>query len=60
MKDDGSGFATADVPTAKRFGLLGMRERSELLGGEFTLETTPGAGCTIRVSIPLRSVPEVS
>ena len=59
VKDDGSGFATADVPTAKRFGLLGMRERSELLGGEFTLETAPGAGTTIRVSIPIRPVPEV-
>lgn len=54
VKDDGAGFQTADVPTAKRFGLLGIRERSELMGGSFTLESAPGAGTTIHVSIPLK------
>ena len=58
VRDDGSGFLAADVPTAKRFGLLGIRERSELMGGSFTLDTAPGAGTTIRVSIPLKSLPE--
>ncbi|HZJ72075.1 MAG TPA: sensor histidine kinase, partial [Planctomycetota bacterium] len=54
VRDDGAGFSTAAVPTAKRFGLLGMRERSELMGGSFTLESTPGAGTKVHVSIPLK------
>lgn len=54
VRDDGAGFSTAAVPTAKRFGLLGMRERSELMGGSFTLESTPGAGTRVHVSIPLK------
>jgi signal transduction histidine kinase len=54
VRDDGAGFSTAAVPTAKRFGLLGMRERSELMGGSFILESTPGEGTRVHVSIPLR------
>ena len=34
-------------------GLIGMRERTEGLGGEFLLESEKGAGVTIRVTIPL-------
>ena len=54
VRDDGAGFSTAAVPTAKRFGLLGMRERSELMGGSFTLESLPGEGTKVHVSIPLK------
>jgi signal transduction histidine kinase len=58
VKDDGAGFSTSDVPTSRRFGLLGMRERSELMGGSFRLESAPGTGATIHVSIPLKPAPE--
>ncbi|HZL99789.1 MAG TPA: ATP-binding protein [Planctomycetota bacterium] len=58
VRDDGRGFSLPDTPTAKRFGLLGMRERSELMGGSFTLESAPGSGTTIHVSIPLKPAPE--
>jgi signal transduction histidine kinase len=30
-----------------------MRERAELLGGRFSVETAPGRGTTITVSLPL-------
>jgi len=55
VRDEGSGFEPARVlaETGRRpFGLLGMRERVELLGGDFQLETHPGSGTTIRASIP--------
>jgi two-component system NarL family sensor kinase len=50
--DDGSGFDVANV-AAGRFGLLGMRERARLLGGELTITTSPGGGTVLDVDIPL-------
>ena len=43
---------TPDAKKPKRLGLLGMRERIEMVGGTFSLESTPGMGATIRVEIP--------
>jgi len=37
-------------------GLLGMRERVEMVGGAFCVESTPGQGTTVRVEIPLAQV----
>jgi signal transduction histidine kinase len=34
------------------FGLLGVRERVKLLGGEMAMETTPGAGFKLMVTLP--------
>jgi len=39
----------------KRLGLLGMRERAGLVGGNFTIEARPGQGTTVRVMIPLQA-----
>jgi signal transduction histidine kinase len=36
------------------FGLAGMAERAELLGGELELISAPGCGTTVRLVIPLR------
>jgi signal transduction histidine kinase len=51
VADDGRGFD----PTRKHegFGLAGMRERVELAGGELRIESTPGSGTDVRVSLPL-------
>jgi ligand-binding sensor domain-containing protein/signal transduction histidine kinase len=59
IEDDGCGFdpslGTSDWP---HFGLIGMRERVEKLGGEFRLRSAPGKGTRLQLSIPLaRSVP---
>lgn len=57
--DNGHGFQPENVTQAKgrkRLGLLGMRERAEMIGGLFTISSTPGNGTTIRVEIPERSV----
>jgi signal transduction histidine kinase len=37
---------------AARFGLLGMRERTEALGGRFEVEGAPGRGVAVRVEVP--------
>jgi signal transduction histidine kinase len=58
VKDDGKSFQVERVLHAKgnkRLGLLGMRERVEMVGGSFRVESTPGSGTTIRAEIP-RSV----
>jgi signal transduction histidine kinase len=53
VSDDGRGFDVDSVPMHHRFGLLGMRERAELLGGSFRLQSAAGSGTSIRVSMPL-------
>jgi signal transduction histidine kinase len=42
-----------------RFGLAGMRERAEAIGGELTVISTPGAGTRVRVRVPLRATSPV-
>jgi PAS domain S-box-containing protein len=52
-EDDGIGFDTQIIGTDKRnLGLLGMRERTSLLGGTFQLRSKPGEGTRIRIEIP--------
>jgi signal transduction histidine kinase len=56
IKDDGKGFPADCVRnghTNNRLGLLGMRERLEMVGGNFTIESVPGQGTTIMAQIPL-------
>ena len=52
IEDDGGGFDPADVQGKGSFGMLGMAERAEALGGTFTVESAPGAGTTIVVEVP--------
>ncbi|HMQ33922.1 MAG TPA: sensor histidine kinase [Chloroflexaceae bacterium] len=56
VADSGRGFDVAAVmqrPLAGHFGLEGMRERVTLLGGRFSIESTPGSGTRIRVELPI-------
>jgi PAS domain S-box-containing protein len=57
IEDDGQGFDFEAVQhrpdTHHLMGLLGMRERIGLVGGMFSIETTPGRGTTLLVHIPL-------
>ena len=56
IKDDGKSFPVQRALHAKknnRLGLLGMRERVEMVGGNFNVESAPGKGTTIEVEIPL-------
>ncbi len=55
VKDDGEGFepSAAQPILAGHYGILGMRERAERLGGTFDLESGPGAGTLVEVTVPL-------
>ena len=48
----GKGFDLARVGPADAFGTLGRRERATLLGGRCTLDSRPGEGTRVRVTIP--------
>ena len=52
IRDDGNGFDTE--ATHSGFGLLGMRERVDLVGGSLTISSTPGSGAVITVELPGR------
>jgi signal transduction histidine kinase len=52
VRDAGAGFDPA-ARDGKRLGLLGMRERAELLGGTFAVAAEPGKGTEVRVVIPI-------
>jgi signal transduction histidine kinase len=56
IEDDGRGFDPAEAAAnAERppFGLMGIRERVELLGGKVTIDSTPGQGTRIEIVVPL-------
>jgi signal transduction histidine kinase len=54
VSDAGPGFdASAIGEGGERLGLLGMRERVESLGGEFAVESAPGAGARVVAALPL-------
>jgi signal transduction histidine kinase len=53
VSDKGPGFDPGRKPGPGHLGLAGMRERAELLGGRFELESGPGAGTRVRAFLPL-------
>ena len=58
IKDDGKSFQADRVlhgKGSKRLGLLGMRERLEMVGGHFGVESVQGKGTTVIAQIPLRN-----
>jgi two-component system sensor histidine kinase DegS len=57
ITDDGKGFDPEAVsldPSRKSYGLAGMRERVESLGGQLTLESEAGRGTRVAVSVPMK------
>ncbi len=51
VEDDGVGFEPDQRRRGDHFGLLGLRERAEALGGTLTIESAPGAGTTVVVEV---------
>ncbi len=49
--DDGVGYVPAVGETSGGFGLRGMRARADRIGGELAIESVPGKGTTVRVSV---------
>jgi signal transduction histidine kinase len=58
VEDNGIGFTEHEIQLAKgpSLGIVGMRERVSLIGGELTIESSLGQGTTIRTRIPLREI----
>ena len=56
IEDDGKGFREERAVRSKknnRLGLLGMRERLEMIGGSFSIKSLPGAGTIVVAQIPI-------
>ena len=53
IRDNGVGFDPQTLPEGT-FGLIGMRERARLLGGEFAVQSEKGKGVLIQATIPIR------
>jgi signal transduction histidine kinase len=53
VADSGKGFDPASAVAEGRLGLAGMRERVEILGGTFVVDSAPGKGTVIRATLPL-------
>lgn len=54
ISDDGCGFAVDDHagPREGHFGLLGISERAQRIGGKLTIESVAGSGTTIQIEVP--------
>ncbi|TAK13266.1 MAG: sensor histidine kinase [Anaerolineae bacterium] len=61
VRDDGCGFDPLAIDARRKpsWGLLGMRERAALLNGDFDLQSRPGQGTSITVSIPCPDLPSL-
>lgn len=57
VKDDGSGFELPKIfhMSDGHFGILGMGERAQRFGGQFKIQSRPGAGTEIEVTVPLEA-----
>ncbi len=53
ITDNGNGFEWDKVKTKKTLGLLGMKERTLMMGGHCEISSKPGEGTTVEVSVPL-------
>jgi signal transduction histidine kinase len=55
IEDDGKGFDPGNVSHADRrhFGLMGIEERVEILGGEVSIDSAPGQGTRVHLEVPL-------
>jgi two-component system sensor histidine kinase UhpB len=55
VRDDGAGLDSAEIRNGS-MGVMGMRERAVLLGGQLTVESSPGEGTTIRATMSTASL----
>lgn len=53
VHDNGTGISEEQISGTHRLGLLGMRERAHIFGGEVVLDGAPGEGTTVTVRIPV-------
>jgi len=56
IEDSGVGFDTASPQGKAALGLISMRERVRLVGGQFSIESEPSRGTRILVRVPVTSI----
>lgn len=54
VQDDGKGIAKRKLSDSKSYGIIGMRERAQFLGGKVEIRSVRGKGTTVLVTIPIR------
>jgi len=52
ISDNGQGMELSEMKNKKTLGLLGMKERTQMIGGEFKINSKPGQGTKVSISIP--------
>jgi len=52
ISDNGCGFTTHADRSRSSFGIIGMQERATAIGGELEINSTPGQGTTLRLTLP--------
>ncbi|MBU4034552.1 MAG: hypothetical protein KKG34_07095, partial [Proteobacteria bacterium] len=55
IEDNGIGFAPELVDSKAKLGVLGMRERTQLLQGAFRIESSPGEGAMLVFEMPAKA-----
>ncbi len=58
ITDNGKGFDVTGIGHKKTLGLLGMKERTTMIGGKYEITSNPGTGTTITVTAPIKIKPE--
>jgi signal transduction histidine kinase len=53
VKDNGRGISEEEIAGTRSLGLVGMRERAMLIGGDISLHGRPGQGTTVTLRVPL-------
>jgi len=53
IADNGKGFDPQKVGDKKTLGILGMKERTEMIGGTYVINSMPGQGTSVIVSVPV-------
>lgn len=53
VSDNGIGFNASAIETKKTLGLLGMKERTLIMGGTYDINSKPGEGTTVHIAVPL-------
>jgi two-component system sensor histidine kinase DegS len=54
VDDNGKGFDTETLKESNNLGLKLIRERTEMLGGNFEIDSAPGSGARISFSVPIK------
>ena len=53
IADDGKGFDKDKIADKRTLGILGMKERTSMIGGKYEITSMPGKGTVVVVTVPI-------